>query len=45
MDYTIASYRGEGGFDAATQVIELFIWLALIFQKTCKNHLKNSPLL
>ena len=30
MDLIIASYRGAGGFDAATQVIELLMWLALI---------------
>ena len=30
MDYIIASYRGAGEFDAATQVIELFMWLALV---------------
>ena len=30
MDLIIASYRGAGGFDAATQVIELFMWLALV---------------
>ena len=30
MDYIIASYRGESGFDAATQVIELLMWLALV---------------
>ena len=30
MDYIIASYRGEGEFDAATQVIELFMWLVLV---------------
>lgn len=30
MDYIIASYRGESEFDVATQVIELFMWLALI---------------
>lgn len=30
MDYIIASYRGESGFDAATQVVELLMWLALV---------------
>lgn len=30
MDYIIASYRGESGFDAATQVVDLLMWLALV---------------
>lgn len=30
MDYIIASYRGGDGFDAVINVIELFMWLALI---------------
>ena len=30
MDYILASYRGGDGFDAVTNVIELFMWLALV---------------
>ncbi len=30
MEYIVASYRGEGGFDKATNVIELLMGLALV---------------